>query len=65
MNSPAEQRCMICQRSNPDVDSAGLPAEWGVSTDKEGEVFGVICPSCITGELLSMAAEASSPLANR
>lgn len=65
MNGNAEQRCMICLRPNPDVDSAGLPAEWGVSTDREGEVFGVICPSCIAGELLSMAAEASSPLVNR
>ncbi len=65
MNGHAEHRCMICQRPNPDVESTSLPVDWGVSTDKAGEVFGVICPSCITGELLSIAAGASSPVANR
>jgi hypothetical protein len=65
MNGNVEQRCMICQRPNPDVDSATLPVEWGVSTDKEGEVSGVICPSCITGELLSITAGGRLPVANR
>jgi hypothetical protein len=55
MNGHAEHRCMLCQRPNPNAESAGPPIEWGVSTDKAGEVFGVICPGCIAGELLSMA----------
>jgi len=63
MNGFAEQRCMICQRPNPDLKDGGLPNTWGVSTDQAGEVHGVICPSCITGEVLSMAPAGDSPFA--
>jgi hypothetical protein len=45
---------MICQRPNPERANGELPSEWGISTDKAGDVFGVICPSCITGELFAM-----------
>jgi hypothetical protein len=65
MSDFAEQRCMICRRPNPGLDDGGLPNTWGASTDKAGEVHGVICPSCITGEVLSMAAGVDSPFAAR
>jgi hypothetical protein len=65
MNGHAEHRCMICQRPNPELKDGGLPDEWGVSTDNSGEVYGVICPSCITGEMLSMSAGGDSPFATR
>jgi len=42
------------------VESGSLPEEWGVSTDEAGGVFGVICPSCISGELLLLALEGTS-----
>ena len=48
---------MICERLNPEADRGAPPMDWGITTDKAGEVFGVICPSCITGELLSMTTE--------
>jgi hypothetical protein len=28
-----------------------------VSTDKDGEVYGIVCPPCITGELLALTTE--------
>ena len=31
--------------------------DWGTTTDKAGEVYGVICPACITGELLALSTE--------
>lgn len=33
------------------------PMDWGTTTDKAGEVYGVICPACITGELLALSTE--------
>ena len=36
------------------VGGSAYLTRWGITTDKAGELFGVICPSCITGELLSM-----------
>jgi hypothetical protein len=33
--------------------------DWGVTTDKAGDVFGVICPTCITGEIFAIAGEDS------
>jgi len=65
MNGYAEHRCLICRRPNPDLEDGGLPDMWGVSTDRAGEVHGVICPSCITGEMLSVAAGVDPPFATR
>lgn len=61
MNDHAEHHCMICQRPNPDFEDGELPDLWSVSTDKAGDVYGVICPSCITGEMFSMAAGVDDP----
>ena len=60
MNNHAERRCMICQRPNPEAKLAAPPMDWGITTDKAGEIFGVICPACITGELFAMAGHDSS-----
>lgn len=57
MNHHPEQRCMICQKLNPETDRGTPPSDWSLTTDKDGEVYGVICPTCITGELLSLATE--------
>ncbi len=65
MNEHAEHRCMICQRPTPIGEDPGPPLDWGVSTDKAGEVFGVLCPSCITGELLSITTEDRLPAVTR
>lgn len=59
MNVYAEQRCMICQRTNPEANRGAPPPDWGVTTDKDGEAYGVICPPCITGELFSLTTENS------
>ena len=48
---------MICQRPNRETDRGVPPPHWAVSTDQAGEVYGIICPSCVTGELLSLTAE--------
>lgn len=53
MKGPGKERCMICERPNPRGDN-GAPLDWGVTTDKDGDVFGVICPSCVTGERFSI-----------
>jgi hypothetical protein len=60
MNDPIEHRCMSCRRPNPGTENGSLPDEWGVSTDVAGGVLGVICPSCISGELLMLALEGHS-----
>jgi hypothetical protein len=57
MNVPPELRCMICQRQNPEAGQGPPPMDWGVTTDKAGDVFGVICPTCITGEIFAIAGE--------
>lgn len=35
--------------------------DWGITTDKAGDVFGVICPNCITGEVFAMQSEGDPP----
>jgi hypothetical protein len=62
MNDHTERQCMSCRRPNPTVQSGSLPVEWGVSTDEAGGVLGVICPSCISGELLLLALEGDPPV---
>ena len=47
---------MICQRPNPGSTEGDPPLHWAATTDEAGKVFGVICPACITGELLSITA---------
>lgn len=48
---------MICQRPNPEANRDAPPMDWGITTDKSSEVYSLICPACITGELFAMAAE--------
>ncbi len=57
MNHHPDQHCMICQRPNPEANRDAPPMDWGITTDKSSEVYSLICPACITGELFAMAAE--------
>lgn len=50
MATPDERYCARCQRPNPEAPEGGLPNEWEVLEDDRGEVIGVICEGCITGE---------------
>ena len=45
-----ESCCMRCRRANPEADEGSLPTDWEVLTDARGEVVGVMCSGCITGE---------------
>lgn len=47
-----ESRCMRCRRPNPAAAllPGDLPSDWEVVENERGEVAGVICPGCITGE---------------
>jgi hypothetical protein len=61
MDRSREQGCMICQRPNPEANRDAPPMDWGITTDKSGAVYGVICPTCITGEQFAIVGE--DPLA--
>jgi hypothetical protein len=45
--NPSRSRCL---RPNPDPEDGGLPIDWEVLVDADGEVLGVICEDCITPE---------------
>ncbi len=51
---------MSCRRPNPALEGGSLPENWGMSTDEAGGILGVICPSCISGEILLLALEGDS-----
>jgi uncharacterized metal-binding protein YceD (DUF177 family) len=50
MTDPLDAYCARCLRPNPDPEDGGLPIDWEVLVDADGEVLGVICEDCITPE---------------
>jgi hypothetical protein len=52
---------MICQRVNPEASQGTTAISWGITTDKTGDVLGVVCPSWITGGFLAVRAKGDPP----